>query len=107
MSEPLLTDIFGAGATQTADTLHIPKSGLSMLTALADNTAESLLAAILLTASARLSPLAATKNPAQNIIISNAPDTLVSIGGVNSYRTNRLIGFRHPNDAAGIMPDDY
>ncbi|MFM6252850.1 MAG: hypothetical protein ACKPEQ_27520, partial [Dolichospermum sp.] len=56
MPEPTLTEVFGAGATQTATTLTISKSALATvgLTASSDNSAEAILAAILLIAKINL-----------------------------------------------------
>ncbi len=48
MSEPILTQIFGANATQSSTDIVIRKSDLTGLTASSDNSAESLLVAILL-----------------------------------------------------------
>lgn len=50
MQQLSLTQIFGVGASQDADVLIINKTSLKRLTPTANNTAESLLAAILLTA---------------------------------------------------------
>ena len=54
MPEPTLTQIFGAGAAQTATVLTIAKADLAAvgLTASSTNTAESLFVALLLQAKA-------------------------------------------------------
>ena len=57
-----LTDLFGKGATQTLDSLVIQKSSLVRLTPQSNNTAESLLAAILITALPAFSGSITTEN---------------------------------------------
>ncbi|MEH2278912.1 MAG: hypothetical protein V7K40_30025 [Nostoc sp.] len=57
-----LADLFGKGATQTSDVLVIQKSSLVRLTPLPNNTAESLLVAILITALPAFSGSITTEN---------------------------------------------
>jgi hypothetical protein len=57
-----LSQLFGEGATQTPNTLSISKAGLVGLTASANNTAESLLVGILLTALANFQGVITDEN---------------------------------------------
>ncbi|MFM6312633.1 MAG: hypothetical protein ACKPGB_31080, partial [Dolichospermum sp.] len=73
MPEPTLTEVFGAGATQTATTITISKEALTTvgLTATTTNSAESLLAAILLIAKNNLTETKYELNVDQSIVIGN------------------------------------
>ncbi|MEH2146250.1 hypothetical protein [Nostoc sp.] len=55
-------DLFGKGATQTSDVLVIQKNSLVRLTPQSNNTAESLFAAILITALSAFSGSITTEN---------------------------------------------
>jgi hypothetical protein len=56
MAEPTLQQVFGANATQDSSYLTIYKSDLTGLVPSSDNTAESLLVALVLQAMTELSP---------------------------------------------------
>jgi hypothetical protein len=107
MAEPLLTSVFGAGATQTISTLTIQKSGLTGLTPAAINTSESLLVAILVRAMLTLTPSAAANNNDQNLSIARTPDTLITVGVSTDYTVNLLVSMRKKILSAGIVPDGY
>lgn len=80
MAEPTITDVFGAGASQTATTLTIEKSDLAAtgLTASATNSAESLLVAIALTAKAALTENNFGSNSDQSVTIVPGFDSIVA-----------------------------
>lgn len=113
MAEPTITQIFGANATQTSTTITITKNDLVAvsLTPSATNTAEALLAAILLKARAYLTQSAFDSNTDQSIVIAPGFDSIVQrddgTGNVIGYRQNQLNVNLHKLDAGEIDPDDY
>jgi hypothetical protein len=107
MAEPTLIEVFGAGATQTATAITILKADLSGLTASSTNTAESLLAAILLKAEAALTPTARDANPDQSIAIEQGFDQVAYRGITAYYQSARTITLQKINTSAAIDPDDY
>jgi hypothetical protein len=107
MAEPLLTEIFGAGATQTATSLTILKAGITGLTPQSANTAESLLVAILVRAMLHLSPANAANNPNQSASIVRVADTLITQGGGQIYTINLLTSLRRSTVSTGVVPDAY
>jgi hypothetical protein len=109
MPKPTLQDIFGVGATQDVITLTISKAALigTGLSPLADNSAESLLAAILSLCVVRLQPTLAAADPTQKINISDSPATFVSSSGVNLYRKNIIVSFGTVSSVAEIVPNEY
>lgn len=113
MAEPTILEVFGANATQTATTITIIKADLSAvsLTASASNTAESLLAAIVLKAQAALTQAAFEANPDQSVVVEPGFDSIVQrdngAGTFVNYRQNQLTVSLYKPDAGGIDPDDY
>jgi hypothetical protein len=110
MAEPLLTDIFGASATQDATHIHIKKSDLPM-TAAAVNGAEQILAAVVKKASSSLTAAAFASNPDQSISIAPGHDQLVyrTIAGINTafLQSALTCTFAKIQPTNGITPDDY
>lgn len=113
MAEPTITQVFGAGATQSGSSITILKSDLEAvgLTPSASNTAESLLTAIFLIARASLSQANFESNPDQSIVIAPGFDSIVQrddgAGGIASYRQNQFNLNLHKPDSDIIDPDDY
>ena len=113
MAEPTITQVFGAGASQDATTITIIKSDLvsTGLTTSATNTAESLLAAILLKAKVTLTQTGFDSNSDQSIVIEPGFDSIVTVDdgtvGLINYRQSQLNINLHRLDAGGIDPDDY
>jgi hypothetical protein len=107
MAEPTLQEIFGTGATQTASTITIAKADLTGLTASASNTAESLLAGIILKAGTALTPTARDANPDQSIAIEQGFDQVAYRGSTAYYQSARTITLQKINTSATIDPDDY
>jgi hypothetical protein len=110
MAEPTLQEIFGAGATQDATTIHILKADLPM-TALAVNTGERVFAAIVKKAQTPLSTANFAANPDQSINIAAGFDSIV-YRTVNNVQTQNLntqitLNFAKPQTSAGITADDY
>ncbi len=112
MAEPTLTDIFGAGANQTASLITISKADLAAvgLTASADNTAESLLAAIVLRAKTALTQTTFDSNIDQSITIESGFDSIVQRDTGNSLFANyrqfqQTVSF-YQADLAILDPDN-
>lgn len=110
MAEPALTDVFGSSATQTNTTLTILKADLPF-TASANNTAESLLAAIAKKAATILNNTNFATNPDQSIAIVPGFDQIVyrNISGTQTpYLQNALtFNFAKTQSSAGVTPDSY
>ncbi|MCC5640548.1 hypothetical protein LC593_32910 [Nostoc sp. CHAB 5844] len=110
MAEPLLTDVFGAGATQNATTVTIAKADLAAvgLTASASNTAESLLVAILLKAETYLNDTNQANNIDQSVSLSTA--TTPSFTNRNNavyIRDAITVEIDKPAGTLTIDPDNY
>lgn len=112
MAEPTLTQIFGAGATQTATTLSIAKADLAAvnLTASATNTAESLFVALLLMAKNNLTPAAQETNPDQSITVAQADfnfQTLIERNNQTYRQSTYSVNLQKLDTGNTIDPDDY
>jgi hypothetical protein len=111
MAEPLLTEVFGTGATQTATTITILKADLD-LTATATNRAEQLLAGIIKKAAATLTPANYGTNPDQSVNMAPGFDSLVyrtdTVGVTTTHlQTQIAVNFSKPQATSGVTPDDY
>lgn len=110
MSEPLLSDFFGSGATQDATTIVILKSDLD-ITAAANNRAEQLFAGILKKAATTATQSNYDTNPDRSIVIAPGFDSIVyrTIAGENEswQQTQYNINLSKPQISTGITPDDY
>lgn len=113
MAEPSLADVFGAGAIQDSASLTIQKTALSAvgLSATATNTAESLLAAIVLLAQQSLTDSAFQSNLDQSITIVPGLDSIIprddGAGNFSGYRQSSLTISLHSVDSFSIDPDNY
>jgi len=110
MAEPTLAQVFGANAVQTANTLTISKADLTAaigLTASADNTAESLLAAVIEAASKYLTDTNQQANPDQSIAFFSGSDSLITRGANTYRRKTRTIDFDKVDSGASFSPNDY
>lgn len=113
MAEPTLGAIFGPNATQDGSIITISKSDLATvgLTAAAENTAESLLAAIFLLARDTLTQDSFDANQDQSIVIAPGFDSIVQrddgTGTLISFRQNQFNLNLHKPDSTAIDPDDY
>lgn len=110
MAEPTLIQVFGAGATQTATTLTISKADLIGLTPASDNTAESLVVAILLKAKQQLTTANYEANVEQNITIVT-PDfnaqSLVTRNNQQYRQYTENVNLYKLDNSATIDPDDF
>ncbi len=113
MAEPTLLDVFGAGASQSSTTLTINKADLAAvgLTASSTNTAESLVAALVLQFKGSLTQTALEANPDQSIYIAASFNSIIQRPDANGNqietRQNQLaINFLTPSPSV-ISPDSY
>ncbi|MDJ0800176.1 MAG: hypothetical protein QNJ51_25780 [Calothrix sp. MO_167.B12] len=109
MAEPTLTEIFGAGATQDATTVTITKASLFGLTPTASNTAESLLAAINLTARQNLTQDAFNADTDRSIYVGTGFPGFANRGANNDqYRIDQLtINLAKLDTQSNLNPNDY
>lgn len=112
MAEPSLVQVFGAGATQTANTISIAKADLTAvgLTPSATNTAESLFVAIMLLAKNYLTATALETNPDQSIIIAESEfgfQSLVTRNNQQYRQSTYTVSLQKLDGLANIDPDDY
>lgn len=110
MAEPTLQEIFGAGATQDATSIHILKADLPMTSA-AVNRGEQCFSAIVKKASSKLTTTEFATNGNQSINIASGYDSLVyrTIGTTQEtlLQTQLTINFAKVQATGGITPDDY
>lgn len=112
MPEPTLPAVFGAAATQTATTVTISKTDLATvgLTASANNTAESILTAILFLARNRLTEAGFNGDVDQSLTITNGFNSIVtrtnSAGVSSEYRQFQWQFNAHKLDNATLSPND-
>ncbi len=108
MAEITLSEIFGAGATQTATELTILKADLVAvgLTANASNKAEALLNALFRKAAVTLTATNLDQNADQSIVI-NSPSISTDERLNNTYLVqNFTIGFQRLLSDGAILPGD-
>ncbi|MFM6725706.1 MAG: hypothetical protein ACKPJF_14880 [Dolichospermum sp.] len=111
MPEPTLTEVFGTGATQTTTTITISKSALATvgLTASSDNSAEAILAAILLIAKINLTETKFESNIDQSIVIDTGFKSTTVRGSNNvQYLTDQLtVTLAKVDPLSPLNPNDY
>jgi hypothetical protein len=109
MAEPTLVQVFGDNATQTGTSLTITKADLAGLTASSSNTAESLLAAILIKAKNYLTQSNFDANIDQSIVIAGGYSSFTTRGTNNTaYRNDQLtLTLAKPDTSSTLDPDDY
>ncbi|MFM6672817.1 MAG: hypothetical protein ACKPJO_22225, partial [Dolichospermum sp.] len=104
-------EVFGTGATQTTTTITISKSALATvgLTASSDNSAEAILAAILLIAKINLTEEKFESNIDQSIVIDDGFKSTAIRGSNNvQYLTNQLtVTLAKVDPLSPLDPDDY
>ena len=111
MAEPTLTAVFGANATQTSTDLVIKKSDLTDtgLTASANNTAESLLIAIILKSKSVLTDTSRNTNIDQSIAVTDgySPSITTRNNAIYLRNTISVEVDKLLTGADEIDPDDY
>ncbi|MFM6647581.1 MAG: hypothetical protein ACKPJO_01065, partial [Dolichospermum sp.] len=104
-------EVFGTGATQTTTTITISKSALATvgLTASSDNSAEAILAAILLIAKINLTEEKFGSNIDQSIVIDNGFKSTTTRGNNNTqYLTDQLtVTLAKIDPLSPLDPNDY
>ena len=108
--EPTLEQVFGVGATQTATTITIQKSAPATATGLtpsANNTAESLLGAIVENASIYLTDANFQTNTSQSVTIARQSDS-IAFRGQDAYTQKPwTLNFNKIAPAPSFDPNDY
>ncbi|MEH2390043.1 MAG: hypothetical protein V7K14_30620 [Nostoc sp.] len=107
MAEPTLVQIFGANATQDATTLTIHKADLTGLTPSSTNTAESLLAGIVVFCQTTLTSANQLLNTDQSITITDSNDNITTRSSVAYRRKTKIIAFDKLDTGTAFDPDDY
>ena len=111
MAEPTLTSVFGTNVTQDATTLTISKADLSVtgLTASANNTAESLLIAIMLKFKMALTDEARDANIDQSVAVVDGFSPSITTRNDAIYLRNTISVEidRVLTGADTIDPDNY
>ena len=109
MAEPTLQQIFGINATQDANVLTINKADLAAigLTGSANNTAESLLAAIIAQAQSILTITNQESNPEQSVVIEDSIESLITRNDQTYRQLTKSISFEKLDSTSTFDPDDY
>jgi hypothetical protein len=113
MAEPTLQDLYGASATQSGSQLTIAKADLTGLTASVNNTAESLLVALLLKWESELTTENQATNASQSVTVVRGTSTLTTEYDTTTNAATQFkeipftITLRKPYVDTGIDPDDY
>lgn len=111
MPKPSLAEVFGAGASQTSSTITISKADLTSvgLSASATNSAEALLAAILLKAKSHLTEAAFEANIDQSLYVGTGFKSTTVRGTSNiQYITDQLtLTLAKIDPLSPLDPDDY
>ncbi|MGD1909561.1 MAG: hypothetical protein ACFB2X_01440 [Rivularia sp. (in: cyanobacteria)] len=109
MAEPTLQQVFGSNASQTEFELVIKKSDLAAigLSALVENTAEALFAAIIAHAQQTLSETSKESNPDQSVIIEDGLPSLTTREDTTYRQQLKSITFEKPDTQSNFDPDDY
>lgn len=111
MAEPTLTEVFGANATQDANTLIISKADLAAvgLTPSATNRAEALLVALIKKWQLALNPTRQNENADIQITIEKGDFSSSIVFRNNaSYRQDTYtINLQKVDTSAIVDPDDY
>ncbi|MEA5516208.1 hypothetical protein [Nodularia sp. UHCC 0506] len=109
--EPTLQAVFGANAVQDATTITLTKADFAALgfVSSADNTAESIFAAIVLNAKPQLTQAGFEANIDQSIVIENSFPNITNRGvSAAEYRNDPLtINLWKPSTGTVLNPMDY
>jgi hypothetical protein len=109
MAEPTLQQVFGVNASQDPTTITLAKADLVGLTASSNNTAESILAAIVLTAADNLTEenRAADASGDRQCVIVDAGDQLFNDGVSDFQIRSFALQFFKAYALTSFDPDDY
>ncbi|AFY64676.1 hypothetical protein [Geitlerinema sp. PCC 7407] len=109
MAKPTLTQVFGAGATQTSTSLTIQKADLASvgLTADATDSAEALVVALLLKWKEHLNSTNRDSNPDQVVYLDDGFASIVTRNNLEYQQRSLTCYFEKQNTNTAIDPDDY
>ncbi|RAM50387.1 MAG: hypothetical protein C6Y22_17480 [Hapalosiphonaceae cyanobacterium JJU2] len=109
MAEPTLQQVFGANATQDANTITISKADLTPvgLTSSATNRAEQLFVAILLKAESYLNPTNQASDSDIQVTIDDGFVSIVNRNSQNYRQSTYTIALQKLDTSSNIDPDDY
>ncbi|MEH2023922.1 hypothetical protein [Nostoc sp.] len=108
MAEPTFVEVFGAGATQDSSSITIQKAALLRLIASSNNSAESLLTGILLTAQTNLIQANFDTNFDQSIYIASGYPSFANRANNEQHRVDQLIVNLAKLDTESIInPGNY
>jgi len=90
MAETTLAELF-PGASQDSTMIMIPKSALPTLTAMAENRAEALLAAIVIRANEVFTPAARDADPTRSVVIERDTPRIDRVFSSTGAESNYLV----------------
>lgn len=109
MPKHTLTEVFGANATQTAESITIQKADLTTLTANANNDGSTILSAILIKAQAIMSQTAYDADSDKSIYLADGFSSFTTRGANNDpYRVDQIVvNLAKPDTGSTLDADDY
>ncbi|MBW4642921.1 MAG: hypothetical protein KME23_07985 [Goleter apudmare HA4340-LM2] len=110
MAEPTLSQVFGSNATQDSTTFTISKADLASvsLTASANNTAESLVVAILLKAAAYLKDSSQQLDPDIQVTIADSGfPQIITRNNIQYRQVTFNVNLQTVDTGFVLDPDDY
>ena len=106
MAEPILTDVFGANATQDATNLTITKADLN-ITASATNTAEGLFVATFLKAAETLNATAQGADSDIQVTLDKESASPITRNSTNYIRHVYVVKFDVPDQTETVNPNNF
>jgi hypothetical protein len=110
MTKPTLQQVFGSNASQDATSVTISKADLTSvgLVAGANNTAESLLVALILKAAAYLSPTNQDSNPDIQVTVEQSTFPSIVVRNNQNYRqTTFNVNLQTIDVNSAVNPNNY
>lgn len=110
MTKPTLQQVFGTNASQDATTVTISKADLTSvgLVASANNTAESLLVALILKAATYLSPTNQNSNPDIQVTVEQSTFPSIVVRNNQNYRqTTFNVNLQTIDVNSAVNPNNY
>jgi TorA maturation chaperone TorD len=109
MAIPTIQNVFGDGSSQDANSLTILKSDLQAvgLTVSSNNTATSLLIALMLKAAVWLNETKQESDPDINVVITRGLDNLTTRNNTNYRQYSYTLEAQVPDVSSSIDPDDF
>lgn len=109
MAQPTLEQVFGVGTSQTFNELIIPKQNFENrgLTASEENTAESMLAAIILQAANYLTEGNQEQDPDIQITLEREDDSIITREDAQYRQYTYIVNLRKEEVDSSIDPDFF